>query len=172
MGVALKTLEIILLLLGICIAIKWYFDPSGNYEPVIAILSLVGLLVVEISRRKKTLKQEVAEPRIEPKNIAKPLESLKSKLSSIFQKNRVDDIRCYRAEDSTSFFAFRFAQAFAGARSIKWFEGKDAVKRLNILLREPLTFEKPGGYVTPIWWWRDGNLQISRFKRLSKNSVL
>lgn len=74
--------------------------------------------------------------------------------------------------ESAAFFAQRFAEAFPGVRQIKWYDHAEAVKRLKVLLRDPLVFKNDHGYTTPIWWWRDGNLQIPSFRILSKNTVL
>lgn len=74
--------------------------------------------------------------------------------------------------ESAVFFAQRFAEAFPGVREISWYERAEAVKRLEVLLREPLIFKNDHGYTTPIWWWRDGNLQIPSFRVLSKDTVL
>ncbi|HEY8161720.1 MAG TPA: caspase family protein [Methylocystis sp.] len=64
------------------------------------------------------------------------------------------------AGSSTEFFARRFARAFPGARSIQWFDDKAAIRtRLLRLLEAPLTFD----HASPVWWWRDGNLQIESF---------
>ena len=61
---------------------------------------------------------------------------------------------------STEFFARRFARAFPGLRKIQWFnDPADIRTRLLRLLEAPLTFP----HATPIWWWRDGNLQIESF---------
>jgi hypothetical protein len=64
------------------------------------------------------------------------------------------------AGSSTEFFARRFARAFPGVRGIQWFDDTAAIRtRLLRLLEPPLTFD----HATPIWWWRDGNLQIEEF---------
>ncbi|WP_140987161.1 caspase family protein [Asticcacaulis tiandongensis] len=61
---------------------------------------------------------------------------------------------------STQFFDDRFRTAFPGVRSIRWFEQPDEIaERLGLLLRDPLNFDER----TPVWWWRDGNLQIEQF---------
>ena len=74
--------------------------------------------------------------------------------------------------DSAAFFAQRFSEAFPGVRKITWYEQREAVKRLKVLMQEPFVFKNDHGYTTPIWWWRDGNLQIPSFRVLSKGSVL
>lgn len=61
---------------------------------------------------------------------------------------------------STAFFSDRFAQAFPGSRGIEWFDDPEEIRiRLNRLFKVPLQFLE----TTPIWWWRNSNLQISRF---------
>ncbi|MBU1221848.1 toll/interleukin-1 receptor domain-containing protein [Myxococcota bacterium] len=71
--------------------------------------------------------------------------------------------------DSTVFFARRFSSAFPGVRGIKWFDRQDSIEmRLCKLLAKPLEFEN----ASPIWWWRDGNLQIQRFKSLGSGLYL
>lgn len=70
---------------------------------------------------------------------------------------------------STEFFARRFARAFPGVRSITWFDDPAAISmRMMRLLEAPLTF----GGATPVWWWRDGNLQIERFAPLPNGHFL
>ncbi|MCG8517287.1 MAG: hypothetical protein MI794_04765 [Pseudomonadales bacterium] len=73
---------------------------------------------------------------------------------------------------SASFFAERFSTAFPGVRKPSVYDGNKAVKRLEPLLAKPLVFKNGDGYTTPIWWWRDGNLQIYNFKVLSRTLVL
>jgi len=77
------------------------------------------------------------------------------------------------AASSATLFDYRFGLAFPGLRETKWFEGEEAVRRLSKLLETPLEFENSrNGLSAPIWWWRNGNLGISKFKILSKNEVL
>jgi len=73
---------------------------------------------------------------------------------------------------SAVLFSDRFSLAFPGVREISWYSGNDAVKRLSILLQEPLTFSLDDSQTQPIWWWRGGNLQISNFEKLSRDTVL
>lgn len=75
-------------------------------------------------------------------------------------------------QTSTAFFDYRFAQAFPGVRDTTWFAGKEAVKRLEVLLQSPLVFGDDSDYQIPIWWWRDGNMHISEFRRLNGRTVL
>jgi hypothetical protein len=70
---------------------------------------------------------------------------------------------------STEFFARRFARAFPGLRKIQWFDDPADIRtRLLRLLEAPLTFD----HATPIWWWRDGNLQIESFSLQSDGRFL
>jgi predicted nucleotidyltransferase len=71
---------------------------------------------------------------------------------------------------STALFAERFAAAFPGVRGTSWHtEPADIAERLRVLLAEPLSFAGGG---TPIWWWRGGNLQIERFRKLPEGLFL
>lgn len=79
-----------------------------------------------------------------------------------------DSERPTLGEKSTTFFHKRFSSAFPGVRGIAWFNGKEAVDRLMILLKPPLDFKDS----SPIWWWRSGDLQIERFDRLAESHVL
>lgn len=78
-------------------------------------------------------------------------------------------------ERSTALFAYRMAKAFPGLRGFKTYEGRDAVKRLLILLQKPLKF-KNGTFEAesdPIWWFRDtGNNSINEFKKIDNRKVL
>lgn len=74
---------------------------------------------------------------------------------------------------SCAFVAQRFAGAFPGVRKYEWFNGQDAVKRLAILLKQPLRFSfRNGGEVAPFWWLRFDNNSIDDFKVLTPTSVL
>ena len=76
-------------------------------------------------------------------------------------------------------FADRLAQAFPAVRGLKQYENpRDIVKRLEILLKEPLTFlvtkeEKMETYQTPIWWFRGNkSLPIQSFRSLKNGKCL
>ncbi|WP_263227095.1 toll/interleukin-1 receptor domain-containing protein [Pseudomonas alabamensis] len=70
---------------------------------------------------------------------------------------------------STAFFSERFGLAFPGVRGIAWFEEpKVAVDRLCLLLKEPLVFSN----TSPVWWWRNGDLQISNVRREADNRLV
>lgn len=77
----------------------------------------------------------------------------------------------------TVLWADRIAQSFPGVRELYWFNnGKEALDRLKILLKDPLRFEDHKGYGTtsdPIWWWRGGScLPINRFRSVNGTRCL
>lgn len=79
-------------------------------------------------------------------------------------------------EKSTVLFSYRMAKAFPGIRNLTWFnEPSEAVKRLELLLKQPLRF-KNGSFENesdPIWWFRGHSaLYIDKFKRLERKKVL
>lgn len=71
---------------------------------------------------------------------------------------------------TTTFFHQRMASAFPGIRDVTWFENpKEAINRLEELLKEPIKFEpKYADFESrPIWWFRGGSaLYIEEFKRI------
>ena len=71
--------------------------------------------------------------------------------------------------DSTVFFSERFAQAFPGTRNTQWFYDADEIKvRLSRLFKQPIRFRE----AAPIWWWRNGNLQIEKFFDVGNGNYL
>ena len=78
----------------------------------------------------------------------------------------------------TVFFNNRFRDAFPGfSNDFKQFESRREIhKRLKILLKEPLKFDKGLGYgidKRPIWWFRDsGAMPIEKFKILNRKKIL
>ena len=77
--------------------------------------------------------------------------------------------------ESTVFFYDRFCSAFPGVRGIKWFpKPEEAITRLSKMLRPPLslTKDKHSGTLSPVWWWRDGNLHIHKFDKVEDDIVL
>jgi len=58
-------------------------------------------------------------------------------------------------EDPTVLFSQRTASAFPGVRGLQWFDDPEEVlRRLTILLRDPLGFRVGTASSYPIWWWR------------------
>ncbi len=79
-------------------------------------------------------------------------------------------------EHSTSFFHQRMASSFPGVRDITWFnDSKVAVQRLEILLKEPISFSA-GSHdceSDPIWWFRGRRaLFIYKFLKIGRKKVL
>lgn len=167
----MKTLEIILIGIAALISVMWFFNPTGNFEPVIVFLTLMATSGAEIYRHKSK-NTESYENQDRSKN--KYIRNLSNKWSWIKQKLKIESQprRKLQNSESTAFFAERFGLAFPGIRSTTWFEGVDAVQRLKVLFQEPLSFEGNNSITTPIWWWRGGNLQISRFRVLNNETVL
>lgn len=70
---------------------------------------------------------------------------------------------------SSAFFSDRFGKAFPGVRGVYWFDDpKTAVDRLCLLLKDPLVFSN----TSPIWWWRNGDLQITSIRREAPDFLL
>ncbi|RYX87199.1 hypothetical protein EON73_01855, partial [bacterium] len=76
---------------------------------------------------------------------------------------------------STDLLDSRIGDAFPGQRGLKWYkEPSIAVSRLQILLKNPLSFA-PGSFEQrdPIWWFRgSSNTSIKSFESLTKTKVL
>ena len=91
---------------------------------------------------------------------------------------QVDDFGNYTISIApTVFWDGRICQSFPGIRGLNWFkDGKEALNRLELLLKKPLRFENHVGYGTtsdPIWWWRGGAcLPIRIFRRISDTCCL
>ena len=83
----------------------------------------------------------------------------------------------YDLKDSTTFFSYRFADAFPGCRDVTIIEDpSEAVCRLDILLRMPLSVEIKKGTrlvgASPIWWFRGSqNLPIRTYNRIRKFGI-
>jgi hypothetical protein len=85
----------------------------------------------------------------------------KKKTSRLFRQLR----------QSTVFFSDRFSQAFPGCRDIAEFnDPKEAMRRLDILLKMPISVEYENSRATPVWWFRGGSaLHIESYERIKKN---
>ena len=109
-----------------------------------------------------------------------PVESVKKKpeLKSIEYGVSIDTTGKYIISVApTVFFSYRIAKAFPGIRGFKWFyDPKEALDRLEILLKSPLSFDEAIGYgvsTEPVWWSRGYNdLAIRKFIRISENKCL
>lgn len=86
---------------------------------------------------------------------------------------KVDDLEEWVFGDTTDFFERRFASAFPGLREPKWFYKREAVDRLITLLRGPLVFKSgKNSWIKPIWWWSDGNSDITKCRKIGKTRLL
>lgn len=88
---------------------------------------------------------------------------------SLSNESKDSSLPSFRGNDSAVFFSERFAQAFPGIRGIEWFDDPVEIRaRMSRLLKEPLEFKE----TTPIWWWRNSNLQIEKFVDLGNGDYL
>lgn len=158
----LRSIELILIVLTVVYAIAWVINPKGNYEPWIVLFTTVGLLITEIGRRY--FKHE------ENSKSTGEINSIDSQ--NFLEQNNDEKNQSLDPSESSSFFAARFGLAFPGCREIKWYNGKEAIERLSKLLEEPLKFKNKDGEMSPIWWWRDGNMPIENFRTISRREVL
>ena len=164
-----KRVEVGFIIIACILAILWFLNPNDNYEPLIVLLILLSSLVVGLSHR--SAKKITADPSPDEIEKESSFRGLWKRYKQRFNKNRGKRAVLHPSE-SASFFAERFSQAFPGVRSTMWFEEKEAVKRLKVLLQEPLSFKSGNSINSPIWWWGDGNLQIERFRVLNSETVL
>lgn len=75
--------------------------------------------------------------------------------------------------DTRAFFDYRMAKAFPGLRGLKWYnEPDEAIRRLEVLLRQPLQ-GKSLGMSDPIWNFRgSSNIDIDSFKIINNEKCL
>lgn len=113
--------------------------------------------------------------------ITKPIIAFFNQIVAKFKNPRIKTIEEQKeppraTEHSTSLFHNRMGDAFPGIRGIKWFENpKVAIKRLAILLQEPLIFSTSSGEAEsePIWWFRGVSASyIEKFKKVGSKKVL
>jgi hypothetical protein len=155
------TLEVLLVVAAICFGIAWVNSPDEPYEPYFALLIVLGGLAADFGRRRGKPLQKQSNS-----NIGEKTEN------NQHVSDQPDRKQHLAPSDSASFFSQRFSAAFPGVRKITWYDGSNAIRRLEVLMKEQLVFQNDSGKTTPIWWWRDGNYQISKFKKLSRNTVL
>ena len=138
----MKIVEIFLIFIAALIAIFWFFNPNGNFEPVIVFLTLSATLGAEVYRRK-SIKTQIDNPDNGSRqfNFIAFISAQLNKLKQFLKINNKPDNN-FRYSDSTVFFAERFSQAFPGIRSTAWFEEQEAIKRLKVLFQEPLSFKE------------------------------
>lgn len=137
-----------------------YFKSTIEINNLIFWLIILFLLVILISFIKSLIlinKNKEKEEEVEEEAI-------------VFPPN-LPDIAC----NSTVFFSQRLSDSFPGQRGVKTYSGKIAVKRLQLLLTEPLIFNpiSEDSMAKPIWWFRGtSSLYIESFKKLSKTKIL
>jgi len=135
----------------------------------------------ETKQKKSTLERDTSinstsEPSVE--NKTKIVKHKPSKSKHIEYGVVVDEFGNHTISIApTVFFADRIAKAFPGIRGLHWFKkSKEALDRLDLLLKQPLLFEKSIGYGTtidPIWWWRDmRGLWIRKLQRFGETRCL
>lgn len=109
------------------------------------------------------------------KNIIEFVKVVIAKICKSNQLNQKDNLPI-ATEQSTVLFSNRMAKAFPGLRDLTWFNNPSkAIKRLEILLREPLSYRNGSKEfeVDPIWWFRgDSALDIEKFKIIGSNKVV
>ena len=160
----LSTIEVILILAAIGFAVAWALSPEKQYEPYIVLITIVGAGITEFGRRRR--KANIVN---ELPVTAEPTQAGAGEELTLSNQAEAQTLH---PSESASFFAQRFAQAFPGVRTIQWYKDREAIKRLKVLLKDPLIFKHKDGQTIPIWWWRGGNLPIPFFKTLSKGVVL
>lgn len=91
--------------------------------------------------------------------------------NTLISSNTKEELDINSFDATTTFFSYRLAKAFPGIRGLKWFNNpKEALDRLEVLLRYPLSSKHLGG---PIWFFRGSScLDIDRFERISDGKCL
>lgn len=78
-------------------------------------------------------------------------------------------------ENPATFFSYRLSYAFPDVRGLKWFDSpKEAVERLKILLKAPISFKADGRHCCePIWALHGDNcFSIQDFEVISDSKIL
>ncbi len=88
----------------------------------------------------------------------------------------VDGLNWKSVSHSEIFYA-RLCDAFPGVRENEKFNGEEAITRLNVLLRQPLSIDLSSspldGQVIPFWWLRGrADMYVNGFRHLGTNRVL
>ena len=117
--------------------------------------------------------------RIDWHKLGQWLNSLYSKIPSIhvsYNKQEKEILPIKATEESTILFQRRMAAAFPGERGVVEFTNrKEIIKRLSILLQQPLRFQHglKGADTDPIWTFRAGSSEyIQSFANLNRRKVL
>ncbi len=104
-------------------------------------------------------------------------ELIKSEASPSSTSTTVVDGLNWAAVSHSTIFYGRMCDAFPGLRGNEKFVGEEAVNRLNILLRSPLSVNVSNsifdGQIVPVWWLRGrANMYVQNFLRTTKDHVL
>jgi len=97
------------------------------------------------------------------------------KTQSLSHKKEISDELPTIKLHSTAFFSSRLAEAFPGQRGLEWYDARETIRRLNVMLKSPLKFKGSGFDFMgdPIWWFRGGGaLPIDEYSSLSKTKIL
>ena len=145
------------------------FPVAKNFEEIFLDLNSEGYdtdnLDMDFIRIKEIIRKQISE--IDAVNQESDRKRINNNLGKDEStKNDIDEF-----DNSTSFFAHRFAKAFPGIRGMKVFEDpEEAIDHLEVLLKYPLFSSKLS---SPIWWFRgNSNLHISKFSRVSADKIL
>lgn len=101
-------------------------------------------------------------------NFLNPVQLVRSYRIRRETKKNKEDKRLYQSmKQSTVFFAERFSEAFPGCREIQEFnKPREAIHRLDILLKTPLSVRIENQGMTPIRWFRGMlSLDINFYER-------
>jgi len=158
----MRQLKFVLRVLAVLATILWIRNPESHIEPIVAAITLILSFLPEHTRGSEAASEArtgSGPPPVVPTERCPPKEAEPLAMGFPY------------ASDS-ALFEQRFAQAFPGLRSSKWFHGSNAVQRLTVLLKEPLEFRLTDSRREPIWWFRNGNSSITQFKKISQREVL
>jgi hypothetical protein len=162
--------EGVLLVIALVFGVRWLLDPSGPFEPAVSFCFLL-LAAIDFYHRTQMPHEAANSTDKVMHSTATRQASTPPSVASNFGEKTPQPKFAYNS--ASAFFAARFAAAFPGLRGTQWFEREQAGDRLLILLAMPLEFKASGGgTTTPIWWFRDGNLQIAEFTRIEQKTVL
>lgn len=154
--------EVLVIIVALIFGIKWLVNPEGAFEPTISFCSLI-LISIDLWRKHR------AEP-LPPPLSGEPTPTVEV---SAAPEKLPDSLSPFPFASGCAFFSHRFAQAFPGIREPRWFQGKDAVERLAVLLAPPLRFSLPErGEKVPVWWFRAANNAIDQFQILDPTTIL
>lgn len=162
------------------------FEPPENDNNLIAALGPFcnkvrrilqkswGAGIKEVEESPSEVSDEISEGKIVEQN-----KKLRTQTTEIIEHGiSIDEFGNYIISIApTVLFSYRISKSFPGIRGLHWFKNpKEAVDRLELLLKKPLDFEESIGHGTttdPIWWFRGfGNLDIHKFKRLNDTRCL